>query len=243
MSVSEEIWSFNAVQLFTLSLFCISAYTYFLLKLCHCESEYIALSVTLLLGWIHCLLFTRIFQTTGFFTIMITQILFSDIFRFLCIIGLIALSFTMATMVLFATEASYQENSDNFYTTPLCILFDFFRLATGIADYTRLVSVNNFILSVCIYIAFVIFSNILLFNLLIAAMSRSYGTIGNNEQSHWLRVRLGDAMVLQDILPPCLQRNVREKYRRYGVNIRLGPDSCIELTQYLLEAPECDIVK
>lgn len=239
LSGINEVWTYNSLQIQTILLFAVAIWVYFYMKVNENKQEALALSISMLIGWTHCIMFTRAFRSTGFFTIMIHRILFSDVLRFLFIISIIALSFTMAIMVIYATEHNYESSGNEFYQKPYYIMFDFFRLAMGIADYTRLLHSKSILISNLIYICFVIFCNILLFNLLIAAMNRSYGKIGNNDELHWKRVRLADMVILEWIAPCYLKRKSMSHYKRQHLRLVLDGQTKFEFEQYLLEAADC----
>lgn len=146
----------------------------------------------------------------------------------------------MATMVIFATEFDFNDDGNAFLKLPHYIMFDFFRLALGIADYTRLLQSEHTLLTTTIYIVFVILCNILLFNLLIAAMNKSYGNIGQKEDLHWHRVRLADMIIIEWIAPVCVKKRHRAVYERQNLCISLDTGLKYVYEQHVLEAADCD---
>ena len=242
LSTIDEFWSYNTLQLQTMVLFCIALWFYIFLKMIHDPNESLALSMSMLVGWMHCIAYTRPMRSTGFFTIMINRILFSDIIRFLFVIAIFALAFTMAALVLFSTEYDITKANNYIYSNPLYIMFDFTRLAAGIADYTNLILNQHFMMSVLIYLVFVIFCNILLFTLLVAAMNTTYAAIAQLDDLHWHRVRLADIITLERIVPKIIKKQLLRHFTCQLIRVNVDKDTQFEFMQYLFEAPatKCD---
>lgn len=248
MTFMNLLWLYNTLQLQSNIIFCIASVCYFILKLIRSEFDIMALVVAMLSGWIHMLLFTRAFDMTAFFSIMLTKILLQDIMKFLFVIGIITLSFSISTEILFIAEGQPSRGVWD-------IFFKFVRLSTGISDFVPLIDSSDSKMGPGIYIAFVLLCNVLLFNMLIASMSDSYARISGNSDIYCRRVRLADMILLECIVPPCIKRKSKNMYKHVKVEIKhnnehqgqymdsphnngTGGETLFTQHMYLLQCPE-----
>lgn len=65
------------------------------------DLEIAALAVASILGWGYMLFFVMAFRLTGPFVVMINQMLFNDVLRFLTIYGVFLAAFSQAFFILF----------------------------------------------------------------------------------------------------------------------------------------------
>ena len=191
----------------------------------------------------HCLLYTRALGGgTAFFSIIMNRLLSTDMVRFLSIITIISISYTMATAYLFADVTYYSDpNSDvsNYLAYgPLLIFFDYFRLAAGISPFDELITKHS-IISGSFYVSFVVISNMLLFNMLIAAMSSTYAELSECKKFQCFRVRMADIILLESIMPNYLSTKLRVMYRRLKVTLHITQDDTVSYDIYLMEAKDC----
>ena len=243
------LWNITYVvynlQLPTLGSFAISLILYFILKAMKNEYEVFMLSLSMLFGWIHCIYFTRAFQSTSFFALMLHRVLFADILRFLSIIAIMVLSYTMMTSAILMMDVSLTEHINDNHditnpTNPIPIMFDFFQLASGIADFSLLQESSYWFICGAIYISFLVIANILMFNLLIASMSNRYALISANGELLCTKVTLCDIIMWEFMIPNRLKNRARSIYEHRIVRVSLNAEHYIENHVYLLKAPDPD---
>ena len=230
----------GALQQVTQCLFPVSIAVYLLLKCGENPSEFLALSLSIGIGWIHFLLYVRAVRGTAFFSIMLNRLMFSDLLRFLCIIAIITAAFTMATACLFADNADEDDKSNPytkyFFLGPKSIFLEYMRLAVGLSSFDNLLISHKY-LSIVIYVCFVAFVNLLLFNMLIATMSQSYAVVSRERRFHCFKVRMADIILLEMILPRFLRRHiVRTDYKHLRIDLQVSRDAVDSQEVHLLEA-------
>ena len=231
-SFVDKIWLANTLQLQTLLLFSLLAILYIIMKSTKSEGEVYALAFSMLTGWLHIILYTRAFKATAFFAIMINKILFTDVLRFLCVIFIIVLGYSMATTaVFFALNLK-----SSMYTDPFVVMVQYLKLAIGISDFNALVEPPYNVASVLLYVTFLVIANVLLFNLLIAAMSTTFAKISEQRELLCHKVRISDILVLQQMLPLCLQKGVLGMYKHKWSKLHMPGGTVLEKELFLIQA-------
>lgn len=227
----------SSLQLQTLGLFSGSLYLYIILKAARSDEEIIALAVSMLFGWVHCLLFTRVFKSTAFFALMMTRVMMADVLRFLSIIGILVLSYSVMTSAILMSDHELRAQ-DNMAIGPLEVMFSFFQLATGIANFTTLQNSSYTIICGIIYLTFLIMANVLLFNLLIASMSTSYAVISDKSDLLCEKVTWADLILLEWMLPNVLTQRARLVYEERLIKVKVNLNFHLEHRVFLLAAPD-----
>ncbi len=226
----------NILQVSTLFSFPVSIITYYVLKVLQSSTQVYVLSVAFLLGWFHVLMYTRAFRATAFFSIMIHRVLIGDVLRFLMVITLMVIAFATSTgVILHAMDGHIHSNTSSMEW----IVLDYFKLATGVTDFARLSNVEEQtpleIFKIVIYICFIVLANVLMFNLLIAAMSDRYSQISHLSRLLCLKVQAADMLVLERMLPPCLRNKALNLYTRETWKLRMPDGSHMRRDVHLLK--------
>ena len=244
LSILTSTGLMSSLQLQTTGLFSASLFMYLTLKAVGHEEEIFALATSMLFGWIHCVLFTRVFKATGFFALMMNRVLFADVFRFLSIIGIMVLSYTMMTSALLMSDHSLVNSVENttLSITPIDVMFDFFQLAVGIADFSTLQKSSYRIICGAIYITFLVMANILLFNLLIASMSNRYALISNNGDLLCAKIDCADIILIEWMMPNTLKKQAQQIYEHKIVRVKISEHYYLENHVHLLRAQDMQTV-
>ncbi len=223
-------------QVSTLLVFPLLTITYLILKAVNSPIQVYVLSAAFLAGWFQVLVCTRAFKATAFFSIMIYRVLVGDIARFLLVIAFMVVAFsTSAGVIIQVLDTGQGYNS----SSPAVVMLDHFKLATGVADYSRLNHIEGGstleIFKIIIYICFIVLANVLMFNLLIAAMSDRYSQISHLSRLLCLKVQAADMLVLERMLPPCLRNKTLNLYTQEALAVKLPDGSHMRREVHLLK--------
>nr|XP_006138753.1 transient receptor potential cation channel subfamily V member 2 isoform X1 [Pelodiscus sinensis]XP_025035075.1 transient receptor potential cation channel subfamily V member 2 isoform X1 [Pelodiscus sinensis] len=151
--------------------------------------------LSLLLGWVNMLYYTRGFQWTGIYCVMIQKTILRDLLRFLMVYGIFLFGFAAALVTLTreAPPASQnttvaQEDDDKgggAYRGLLSTSLELFKFTIGMGDleFQEHVKFKYFVL--LMLLLFVILTYILLLNMLIALMSETVTNVSGDSKSIW----------------------------------------------------------
>lgn len=146
------------------------------------------LAAALCLGWLFSLSFTRGWKPLHYFYSMLLNIIFTAFFRFLLVCMFVLLAFAFAFHVLFQVSTDVVRD----YATLWDTLFLSFNLMTGkdvLFDGTledNMFAAGRTVTYIKVfYVIYIILSNIILLNLLIAMMNKSYSKILMKKEVIW----------------------------------------------------------
>lgn len=235
LPLTSGFWLLNCVQVETQLMFGLSVLIYIILKLYNNSNEVLAMAFSIIVGWMHLFLYMRAFRATAFFSIMFARVLLSDVLRFLFIITVVVISYTMAASAIFADESDL----DSTLVKPSSIIFNFIQLAMGLSDFSELVqsSFHNLGTMTLLYLSFVILANTLLFNLLIAAVNTSYSAISSQSRLLCLKVRTADIIVLQALMPLCVHQTLYRMYTQQTIVYNIPGQRRWRRKLYLISPP------
>lgn len=169
----------NYTPLVIMLLFSAMIITWMILYLYRFNVQRILLSISLCIGWMICIIFTRGFKGVHHFWRMLRIMIFRDGLRFLFLYAFVLLSFSFSMHVLLNLT-----KGDTAFGT----IFSIFNLMLGITDTFSdelTASLRNSLLVDLIYSAYIVLGSIILLNLLIAMMNDSYQAIQIHESLSW----------------------------------------------------------
>ena len=213
LSLIDKMYMTSCLDLVPSLNFAVTCFLYLILKQLKSEACIYFLAAALLAGWIRTLMFTKIIKKLAFFSIMYTGVMSGEIIRFLFLIFGLVLAFSTASYCVFAFEivndpsAEIMLGNRSTYVFIGDIMLSYFQLAVGISDFEYLTESNN-AFNYVLYIMFVIGTNVVLFNLLIAAINTEYSKIVDRADLLCQQILLRDLLVLESILPHSLQMPV-----------------------------------
>ncbi|XP_071431301.1 transient receptor potential cation channel subfamily V member 2 isoform X2 [Pithys albifrons albifrons] len=192
------------------------------------SENYVAVMVfSLLLGWVNTLYYTRGFQRTGIYSVMIQKTIMRDLLRFLLVYMIFLFGFAAALVTLMGDAPSVPQNrsvgtmegtgSHAMYGGLLSVCLELFKITIGMGDldfqeHTRF---RYFVL--LLLLLFVILTYILLLNMLIALMSETVTDISGYSKSVW---KLQRAIAILEIEKAWLWRQGGK--RRSGCFMSVG---------------------
>ncbi|XP_030078287.1 transient receptor potential cation channel subfamily V member 1 [Microcaecilia unicolor] len=188
------------------------------------HEEYVALMVlSLVAGWMNMLYYTRGFQLTGIYSVMIQKTILRDILRFLFVYIVFLFGFAAALVTLNGgapaeTGNSTSTNDDRgnyggLYITTL----ELFKFTIGMGDLEFNENLKFKHLFMFLLILYVVLTYILLLNMLIALMNDTVSKVSKESKSIW---KLQRAVTILNI-ENCLPQFVRKKLRS-GSIIKVG---------------------
>ncbi len=163
---------------------------WFLLYMFNNENQDIALALSLLLGWVFVLFFTRGCRVTCRFTIMIQKMFFRDLIYFLTVYGLILIGFSFAMNAMF----THQHNAE---TTISEVFYDMMNVVTDLDKKQKIDQARHQLFSKLLLIFYAIVAVILLMNMLIAMMNTSYETIRVTRVNLWKQQQLSIMLMME----------------------------------------------
>ncbi|XP_019646458.1 PREDICTED: transient receptor potential cation channel subfamily V member 6-like [Branchiostoma belcheri] len=146
-----------------------------ILRLANLPCEDVVMSIALVFGWMLMLYFSRGSEHLGPFTIIIHRILMKDVVRFFLVYLVCLAGYTTAFYVTFQEATEDLEQFSDFGST----FFTLFKLTIGVEDIAVLNKAPNPIMAVILFVSFLIFSFLLMANLLIAIMGETLGVVSD----------------------------------------------------------------
>uniref|UniRef100_A0A8D0KV98 Transient receptor potential cation channel subfamily V member 2 n=1 Tax=Strix occidentalis caurina TaxID=311401 RepID=A0A8D0KV98_STROC len=194
------------------------------------SENYVAVMVfSLLLGWVNMLYYTRGFQRTGIYSVMIQKTILRDLLRFLLVYMIFLFGFAdsnsvflIALVTLMGDAPSASQNkslaqlestgSHAMYGGLLSVSLELFKITIGMGDLDFQEHARFRYFVMLLLLLFVILTYILLLNMLIALMSETVTDISGYSKSVWkLQVRHGAAeAVMSWPILPLKYHNIRD---------------------------------
>uniref|UniRef100_A0A803T4P6 Ion transport domain-containing protein n=1 Tax=Anolis carolinensis TaxID=28377 RepID=A0A803T4P6_ANOCA len=160
--------------------------------------EYVPLMVfSLLLGWVNMLYYTRGFQQTGIYIVMIQKAILRDLLHFLMVYVIFLFGFATALVILTGTAphgaapnaslvpAGGDDGDKVRYTGLLTTSLELFKFTIGMGELEFHENVHFKYLVMLLLLLFVVLTYILLLNMLIALMSETVTNVSGFSQSVW----------------------------------------------------------
>lgn len=191
--IHQQLLTGNAPYRFKNLVFCTSSITWLILYLTNNQNQDIALSMTLVSGWLFLLFFTRGLQAVSKFSIMIQKMFFHDLIYFLLIycITLVAFSMAMHALVLSNHPGTYMDLNETIFRM-LNTVLEVSDQHKQSPDDTRVKPFSR----ILVYL-YAIFTAVLLLNMLIAMLNTSYGVVRETHYAISKRQRLSIMMMLE----------------------------------------------
>ena len=198
-------------------IFSIHTITTMLFRWSDRDEFYVSYVIAETIGWYMLLGFTRMFRMTGFFTTTVHRVLTRDILRFALVIVVLLISFSLGVFIL--TDHPGKElrgESPKHYGD---ILIDMFAMMVGLKDLDLPLHSRWPGFTTVYIVLFIIFSVLTMLNMLIAAMTNTYGKIIKRRDDIWRRNRLLSILIAERRLcAPCMS-HVRSRYLEYDAKL------------------------
>ena len=161
-------------------------------------------AIAAICGWSFMLFFTTAFQNIGIFSVMLQRMITRELAYFAVVFVFIMTGFGTATYCLFqeSIHGAPEEVSSVHHA-----LFSHFRLLVGLEELNIASESRLPWLIKLMFIMFVLLANILLLNMLIAAMNNTYSDLGKKNMKNllWLRMRTKAVLMIERRLPRSLR--------------------------------------
>ncbi|XP_069801699.1 transient receptor potential cation channel subfamily V member 2 [Dendropsophus ebraccatus] len=195
---------------------------------------YVAFMVfSLVIGWVDMLYYTRGFQQTGIYSVMIQKTILRDMLRFLLVYVVFLFGFAAALVTLIGEAPQKVENSTesgekeaaSSYSGLYITSLELFKFTIGMGDleFNENLKFKHFFMF--LLILYVVLTYVLLLNMLIALMSETVNKVSSESKSIWKLQRAATILDIERFLP----RSVRKKLR-CGRSLTVGktPDGKID---------------
>ncbi|ELT88104.1 hypothetical protein CAPTEDRAFT_202739 [Capitella teleta] len=196
---SPAIWQMDIFRVMLFG-FSVSYVTSIALRILGHHSAEIAMAASLIFGWVFLLCFTRALKSIGVFAVMLQRMLLGDLIHFLIVFGVIIIAFTSAFRILFFKIHDNFIVPDQVTDLPMTI-FNFLRLTIGLEEMDIFEQAAHPVMVKVIFMSFVLLANILLLNMLIAAMSDTYAEVTHQKYDLWLKIRTKSICLIEQHLP------------------------------------------
>ena len=163
---------------------------WFLLYSTKDSNQDIALAMSMLLGWIFVLFFTRGCRVTCRFSIMIQKMFFRDLMYFLTVYGIILVAFSFAINSLFTYLANPELSLNN-------VFYDMMNVITDLDQKQSTEESRHPMFAKLLLILYAIMAVILLMNMLIAMMNTSYETVRVTRTNLWKQQQLSIMLMIE----------------------------------------------
>uniref|UniRef100_A0A8C8VMJ6 Transient receptor potential cation channel subfamily V member 2 n=1 Tax=Pelusios castaneus TaxID=367368 RepID=A0A8C8VMJ6_9SAUR len=185
------------------------------------SEDYVPVMVfSLLLGWVNMLYYTRGFQWTGIYCVMIQKTILRDLLRFLMVYVIFLFGFAAALVIVTGDTPLAPQNSSVIqedgeksqlmYSGLLITSLELFKFTIGLGELEIQEHMKFKYFVMLLLLLFVILTYILLLNMLIALMSETVTKVSGDSESIW---KLQRAIAILEIekswLCWCLRRKPR----------------------------------
>ena len=169
-----------------------SAFTlqWFLLYVTKDASQDVALALSLLLGWIFVLFFTRGCRVTCRFSLMIQNLFLSDLVYFLTVYGIVLIAFSFAMNATFTYMGNAREGISR-------VFYDMMNVVTDLDQKQDTNLSRQQYFSKLLLIVYAIVAVILLLNMLIAMMNTSYEIVTVTRCNLWKQQQLSIMLMIE----------------------------------------------
>ncbi|XP_056415171.1 transient receptor potential cation channel subfamily V member 1-like [Hyla sarda] len=179
---------------------------------------YVAFMVfSLVIGWVDILYYTRGFQQTGIYSVMIQKTILRDMLRFLLVYIVFLFGFAAALVTLIGEAPEKVENSTetsekeaaNSYSGLYITSLELFKFTIGMGDleFNENLKFKHFFMF--LLILYVVLTYVLLLNMLIALMSETVNKVSSESKNIWKLQRAATILDIERFLP----RSIRKKLR------------------------------
>uniref|UniRef100_A0A8B9YWB5 Transient receptor potential cation channel subfamily V member 2 n=1 Tax=Buteo japonicus TaxID=224669 RepID=A0A8B9YWB5_9AVES len=196
--IFAQVWGSLTVPLILFLSSFIQAFSLLLSAVLYGASSenYVAVMVfSLLLGWVNTLYYTRGFQRTGIYSVMIQKTILRDLLRFLLVYIIFLFGFAAALVTLMGDAPSVSQNkslaqlesagSHAMYGGLLSVSLELFKITIGMGDLDFQEHARFRYFVMFLLLLFVILTYILLLNMLIALMSETVTDISGYSKCIW----------------------------------------------------------
>uniref|UniRef100_A0A8D2LC82 Transient receptor potential cation channel subfamily V member 2 n=1 Tax=Varanus komodoensis TaxID=61221 RepID=A0A8D2LC82_VARKO len=146
------------------------------------SEEYVSLMVlSLLLGWVDLLYYTRGFRQTGIYIVMIQKAILRNLLCFLIVYAIFLFGFTIGDSGSGGSNSKDQPIYSGLFRTSLAL----FRFTIGMGDLEFHENMQRKYFVMVLLLLFVILTYILLLNMLIALMTETVNNVSGSSQRIW----------------------------------------------------------
>ncbi len=190
----------------TCVIFCLLIFIWFGLYSANSVSQVPVIATTFVIGWLFTIVFTKGFQSVHAYSIMIKNIILTDISRFFFIYLFVLFAFSFAFQALFWLSPTYSER----YPTAWHFFLLVFNVMIGVEEmfgegfdeeFEQLGISSIGVYARVLYVLYTSISTIILFNLLIAMMTDTYADVRKKEDTSWRISSLQLAMHIEKSMP------------------------------------------
>eukprot|EP00117_Sycon_ciliatum_P028922 scpid22026/ scgid2931/ Transient receptor potential cation channel subfamily V member 6; Calcium transport protein 1; Epithelial calcium channel 2 len=180
-------------------LFDISVFCSVILRLADTHHEEIPLSLALIFGYLYLLNFVRAIPALGPYVAMISEMLFGDVIKYLNILIIFVVPYSIVTVLYSHRATTIAEN----YTSFPRSIVDAFYVAVGALS----IDINNIAMSTQPFVfglistTYLVIATVMLLNLLIAMMSNTYQKITDQQVEVWNHQMGSLVLFLEDRIP------------------------------------------
>ncbi|ELU10676.1 hypothetical protein CAPTEDRAFT_220668 [Capitella teleta] len=190
-SRTEWVITGNGPYRMVLLLYSLSGITWSIHFLHDSDLQIVFLSLTLLLGWIFVLFFTRGCRVTSKFSIMIQKMFFRDLMYFMAVYLVIMVAFTFAVHALYA--AGQTEGGLGIVD----LLYTMFNIVVEVDDKDDMPVGKYAALTKAVIIMYTVMGVVLLLNMLIAMMNTSYEVVSSTGHNIYKQQQLSIMLMLE----------------------------------------------
>ena len=167
-----------------------SVLQWFLLYAKRDTSQDIFLALSLLLGWIFVLFFTRGCRVTCRFSLMIQNLFLSDLIYFMAVYSIVLFGFSFAMNAMFTYIGEAQTTIGN-------VFYDMMNVVTDLDQKQRTEESRHPLFTKLLLIVYAIVAVILLLNMLIAMMNTSYEIVTVTRCNLWRQQQLSVMLLIE----------------------------------------------
>ena len=196
------------------AVFSLLTILWYIVHILQCKAEIFVLCFTLLLGWIFLLFFTRGIILSvwniqvGMFSSMLHRMFFFDVVPFAVMAFLVLISFSTAFHVLIL-QSSHSEAKHREYGVTLYLMVKYL---VGLPNPQDHKPSEAEMLPKLMLVVYGLITVVLLINMLIASMNKSYEMIRGTKVNPVYRQRLSILLLLERRLPLWIRRKTQESF-------------------------------
>ncbi|XP_054709166.1 transient receptor potential cation channel subfamily V member 5-like [Uloborus diversus] len=151
------------------------------------ETEDILLTLAIPSSWFYLIFFAGAVRLTGPFVTMIYSMVVGDMFRFSIIYTIFLFAFTQAFYFLFKNQPNHRGDSNKRFSSYPVTWMGLFHMTLGSYDYEEFRETYYKKMTQMVFAIFMVFTPILLLNMLIAMMGNTYCEVITQSEKEWVK--------------------------------------------------------
>ena len=186
-----------------LFIFSFSVPSMFFLRIVDSPKKDIFYALAAVSGWLFMLFFIRALKNIGIFTAIVYRMILREITYIIIIVSIVIVAYGTGLYCLFNLKEGQSQPTQ--VLNPFEIYFYLTKVVVGLDEFDILDHTTVPWLGKLLFVVFIILCQILLLNVLIAAMNNTYNELSEMKEIIWLQILCKSILSIERRLPRCIR--------------------------------------